>query len=419
MSGARIPEKRQHATPIYIDRLEKGGVAHALRRVGLTTTTTDDIKYEESKLQTLLFDFPNTLPVTEIDPGFGPLAAVCIELPTPSGYIDNLFVTEAGDLAIAECKLWRNPQARRQVVAQIIDYAHNLTSWSYDDLDTAIRRAQLPSGGKVDRSLFDHVVQVTSLDEPQFIDAVSRNLRLGRVMLMVVGDGIREGVETLANFLQLHAGIHFTLALVEMPVYQLPSGGFVLQPRVLAKTLNIERGIVRIAADQVRVDPISIAQAPSGTPFGTAGVTQDRLMEALRQTTPNAVSALEKFLDMAGEEGVFLESATKSLMLKWHGADGKDYTLGGIDGNGKFITNSVPWVPNGMGRIDAAHEYLSGLAKLVSGIVRKTPDPANWYVAKSGTATPDAIELLDRPSEFLTIIRSYIGKLRSAIESQC
>jgi hypothetical protein len=41
------------------------------------------------------------------------------------------------------------------------------------------------------------------LDEASFVGAVARNLRLGRMLLLVVGNGIREGVETLTDYLQI------------------------------------------------------------------------------------------------------------------------------------------------------------------------------------------------------------------------
>ncbi len=50
------------------------------------------------------------------------------------------------------------------------------------------------------------------VDEQQFNDALTANLRRGRFLLLIVGDGIREGVEAIAEYLQLHAGLHFSLA---------------------------------------------------------------------------------------------------------------------------------------------------------------------------------------------------------------
>ena len=51
------------------------------------------------------------------------------ELKTPAGPIDNFMVTPSGLPVLVECKLWRNPEARRQVVGQILDYAKELSRW--------------------------------------------------------------------------------------------------------------------------------------------------------------------------------------------------------------------------------------------------------------------------------------------------
>jgi hypothetical protein len=58
----------------------------------------------------------------------------------------------------------------------------------------------------------------SDLEERQFTDAVDRRLRTGRVMLLIIGDGIQEGVEALAEHLQLHAGIHAGMAPVDLSI---------------------------------------------------------------------------------------------------------------------------------------------------------------------------------------------------------
>ena len=137
---------RQFTTPIHVDRLDAAGTARTLEPVPLGQGDGIAAKHDEGWLQRLIFNFPQALPVRDIDPGFGSLVAVCIELSVSSGSLDNLFVTESGDLVVTECKLWRNPQARREVVAQIIDYANSMAYWSYEDLERAIRQAALPDG---------------------------------------------------------------------------------------------------------------------------------------------------------------------------------------------------------------------------------------------------------------------------------
>jgi len=70
------------------------------------------------------------------------------------------------------------------------------------------------------------------------------NLRRGRFFLLIVGDGIREGVEAITDYLQAQAGLHFTLVLVEMPIYKIDDGRRIVVPRVLARTQNIIRTVV-------------------------------------------------------------------------------------------------------------------------------------------------------------------------------
>ena len=99
-------------------------------------------------------------------------------------------------MTVVETKLWRNPEARRKVVAQIIDYAKDLARRSYSELVAAVKTAT----GSTDA---DPIVAAACEegDETAFIDHVSRNLRLGRFLLLIVGAGIREGVEEMSKWL--------------------------------------------------------------------------------------------------------------------------------------------------------------------------------------------------------------------------
>jgi hypothetical protein len=81
-----------------------------------------------------LFEHPEIIPIDDIDSTFGPLLPLCKELRTEAGPIDAVFINERGRLTIVECKLWKNPQARREVVAQTLDYVSALSVWSYADL---------------------------------------------------------------------------------------------------------------------------------------------------------------------------------------------------------------------------------------------------------------------------------------------
>lgn len=57
------------------------------------------------------------------------------------------------------------------------------------------------------RRLYDLVRDYPeALEEAEFIDAVSLNLRRGRMLVIVLGDGIRAETEALSDLLQSHAG---------------------------------------------------------------------------------------------------------------------------------------------------------------------------------------------------------------------
>ena len=218
-----------------------------LQRIPLGSRTADG-GMEESALRDLLFQFPRSLPVRAIDAAYSDPVPICIELYTTAGYVDALYINALGRLILAEFKLWRNPQARREVIGQILDYSKELASWGYHDLMREVSRAL----NRKDRAL-DHKgnvpyelvrAQAPDVDEKEFVDNVSRHLRRGEFLLLIVGDGIREGVENIVNFVQSHSGLHFNLALVEAALYRDTANRIIVQPRVLMRTEVIRRVVL-------------------------------------------------------------------------------------------------------------------------------------------------------------------------------
>jgi hypothetical protein len=114
----------QHTAPIILDGLEKPFQAKCLTR--LRQMRGGDRQFPEELLQTLIDSHPEMLPVEELEPSFSGLRSVCRELPLGRGeskYLDNLLINTEGRACLVECKLWRNPEAVRGVVAQALDYA--------------------------------------------------------------------------------------------------------------------------------------------------------------------------------------------------------------------------------------------------------------------------------------------------------
>ena len=218
-----------------------GARPEVLKRIPLKSGVADG-SVDEATLQELLFDYPECLPIPVIDPAYADAVPICRELRVPAGSIDALFVNHPGRLTLCEFKLWRNPQARREVIGQILDYAKDLAGLRYEDLQ---RQVSLALGRQGGNALFDLVRERhPNVVEAEFVDNVTRHLRRGEFLLLVVGDGIREGVEKIVDFVQRHSGLHFNLALVEAALYRDTADRLIVQPRVLARTEIVRRFVV-------------------------------------------------------------------------------------------------------------------------------------------------------------------------------
>ncbi len=105
------------------------------------------------------------------------------------------------------------------------------------------------------------------------------------MLLIIAGDGIQESAEQLTDFLQRHLGLHFTLAMVEMSLWRDPFEGRVLvQPRVLTKTVQIERAVIRLeqglATVTASIEPARAPTTSSSTARATT-LTSEAFYEAL------------------------------------------------------------------------------------------------------------------------------------------
>ena len=247
--------ERQHSVPLLLH--SGSGGAEPLKPIA---QQGGGDAVSEAYIQALVHEYPACLPIAEIDAMFSGPVPICTELNTPAGPIDNFMVTTSGLPVLVECKLWRNPEARREVVSQILDYAKELSRWSSSDVQREVSHRLKRDGNP----LLDIVRAVNpEVDERQFNDALTANLRRGRFLLLIVGDGIREGVEAMAEYLQLHAGLHFSLGLVELPIYVMPNGDRLVAPRVLARTALVTRNVVAVpdgySVDEAE-DPTSVAE---------------------------------------------------------------------------------------------------------------------------------------------------------------
>lgn len=205
----------------------------------------------EGWLRDMLFEHPGLLPIGEIDPSFGPIVPLCRELRTEAGPVDVTFISPNGRLTLVECKLWRNPEARRKVVVQILDYARALVRWSYSDLQ---RQVAIALGRQAETPFEMARALDPKLTEHQFVDSVTRNLRSGRFLLLIAGDGIREDVTALTELITHNSPFGFTFGLIELALYDFGSGGIAVQPRVPVRSQVVERRVMVLPGGEGLVD---------------------------------------------------------------------------------------------------------------------------------------------------------------------
>ena len=205
--------------------------------------------FNEAWLQELLEENPSIIPSGDVSSEYAPLICIGREVPVGSGetqgYIDNLYITPTGRIVIVETKLFRNQESRRTVVAQIIDYAKELQKWDAAKLDEVASEYFYRTKGQAFKLIDIMAAEgyLTLSDETRLIDNINNNLSSASFLLMIVGDGIRSGVQQLADFLNENTAMSFNLALAEMEVYQSGSGVIVI-PNLLQKTTVIERYVV-------------------------------------------------------------------------------------------------------------------------------------------------------------------------------
>jgi hypothetical protein len=415
---------RQHTGPLFL----QNGNATLLQRVRF-----DDKVFNESWLQDVLFEHPHLLPIGEIEPVFDGLVSLGSkdkEISTPAGPIDLLCVNAKGYLTIVETKLWRNPESRREVVGQIIDYSKELAKWSYQDLTQAVRHA----GGDPNQDPL-----LARLGEPDegflpadFIDHVSRNLQRGRFLLLIVGDGIQEGVEHMVEFLQKTPQLSFTLALVEMAVFRLHEGrddALFVQPRIMTRTREVTRAVVEIKV------PVDLANVEVTTPperpqvsSTRKKITEDEFFEQLDKASgPGVVEFARWVMDNAEDHGLRIAWGDAGPMLQFvDDATGDFFTFGQLSRDGRLTATDR--LGERFGRrglpLEIYLDYLDDLAKLIPGASR------HQFVSKSGRNRWEQLaygknprssdcaplsELAPRKEEWFAAIDKAVSRIRRII----
>lgn len=270
--------------------IKTGGIGYSLESI-----RPDVHQFTENWLQELLHQHPNLLPVDEIEPVFWPLVSIGREIPTNIGPIDNLFISKAGYPVLVETKLWRNPEAKREVLAQAIEYASELSRWTFDQFNGVCQKNNQKGVIELIQSTFD-----CDPEELPTEDEISKNLRLGRFLILVVGDQIRNSLINMLSFTKLSPHLATNVGLVEMQCYHLPDteNEFVIVPSIIARTEIVERSIVQVNLSPAVDHQITVEQIKSEPDSeGRRSLTEDDFWEKLKLKSPSSVALVKKIFD--------------------------------------------------------------------------------------------------------------------------
>jgi hypothetical protein len=283
--------------------------------------------FDENWIQEILFQNPDILPTSEIEPVFGNQISIGREIATNAGYIDNLFINSEGYITLVETKLWRNPEARREVVAQIIDYAKELNKWNFQKLDNSVRVSS-QSYNNTNDGIIEILNKYEQIDEKELIDNIEKNLQNGRFLLLIVGDGIRENVQDMVEYLSQMPQLYFTLALVELQIFKTQIDNRdvrLIIPKIITRTKEIIRAIIRIEGanpEQIKVEtPNEVLQDKSlkSSSSRRNTITEQDFFDNLGEKVDKAnFDFAKKVLNDCQILGFFIDWGQGSFIVKYY-----------------------------------------------------------------------------------------------------
>lgn len=193
----------------------------------------------EDALQTLLANYPQILPGKQIDssneepPRFVLLRR---EMPVGGWSLDHLFVDQYGILTLVETKLFQNPESRREVVGQLMEYAANaLEAWG--DGKIRLKAAEYWSNQTPPREIGDVLKSEfgDELDIEEFWYRTENNVKNGRMRLIVATDELRSEIRRIIEYLNSEMQNAEVLGL-ELKCYGADGNSLVLVPHLVGQT---------------------------------------------------------------------------------------------------------------------------------------------------------------------------------------
>jgi hypothetical protein len=310
---------------------------------------------QEAVLQQLLARYPEVLAGGKPSSGSeSRWALVASELGVPRELgggdhwsLDHFFVDQEATPTFVEDKRSSDPRIRREVVAQMLDYAANaVTYWNIATLrqrfaETAIRQGTTP----------EEVMQTLGVADPdQFWNRVEKNLRDGTIRLVFVADKIPPELRRIVEFLNEQMQAEVIAIEVRQYVWQGPESGETLKTLVpsvigLTERARVNKGTSpsfddRLAAadEVVRTVDGLLTQLAQGPDYVARVVGTSRQVFA-REPDVSLLTFYPTWASVELNLAKLREFGMESLAAELH------ESLSVLVGNGKQLTEKYPCLP--------------------------------------------------------------------------
>jgi len=293
----------------------------------------------ESELQRLLVESPSVIPVDEIREGVSPLLVAVDEFGLPgSGNTDALAFTADGDIAIVECKLASNPEIKRKVIGQILEYAAFLWGMTFEQVDERVKSRK---EGKSISELIE-MLAPGDWDEPTFRDGLTETLKNGGFMLVVVVDELNDELRRVIRYVNECGTSGYTLHALEIRRFRI-------------------KGIDMLIP---HLHGTSVKQVPSGSRRRkwTEQEYFDKLEETVDDNTLQVVKGIFEWCKSSADRVWFGTGVETGSFTFHYLKDGTTVSVFTIYTNGKLMLNYGWLLPNfGREFVKALHERITGI----------------------------------------------------------
>jgi hypothetical protein len=176
---------------------------------------------EEEEFESMLLAHPDRFPITELNADARVAVPIGRQMTIADvGPLDLLFLDDTGTLYVVECKLVQNPQQRREVVAQVLEYGSRIQArWTVQDVLTqAKKHAEQHRISKGLVGLFERACTMAGIEERINHQALVKRIerKCKEPTLVVAANRFEERALVLVNHLRQY---RVPIACVEVRRY--------------------------------------------------------------------------------------------------------------------------------------------------------------------------------------------------------